>query len=189
MKSIRSGKTKNYRTLELSADDKMSRRKIENKIWRVYNSLPKTYTYTNPEGKTFKIFKSVLPKEDVPIAVRQLTYMVMNDIKKVNPYNAFSEWAKGLGRMSGLATKDFLWRRFKTDANTSAVYNKFNSYMYRNGYSASRYWFENVELKPMWKSIITASCELPSQTKGVRYDTLEIEYDYSSKEIYAYFTY
>lgn len=70
--------------------------------------------------------------------------------------------------------KEDIYRQFRTDPRTKPVYDKFNSYMYRNGYSARNYWFNNVMLS--WEeNFVFATCELPALSKGIHYDVLEID--------------
>lgn len=69
--------------------------------------------------------------------------------------------------------KEDIYKQFRTDPRTSSIYNKYNSYMFRNGYSARNYWFNNVTLD--WEeNFVFAYCELPKLSKGVHYGMLEI---------------
>lgn len=80
--------------------------------------------------------------------------------------------------------KKEVWNQFRV--LESAVYNHFNTYMYRLGYSASKYWFENVIFTNRGGSVITATLELPEKMSGIKYTALEILYDYSGVSLSAY---
>lgn len=120
--------------------------------------------------------------EDPQQAVESLTHMITGDYS-IDPYKALKEAAIYTKRKSGDNTRQFVWNRFR--AEESALYNKFNSYMYRQGYSARNYWFDNMsyEIEGSW---IKTYCELPERGKGVQYNVLEIDYDFSGNELNAY---
>lgn len=120
--------------------------------------------------------------EDPEQAVQALTHMIMAD-GNINPYKALKESAIYTKRKSGDNTRQFIWNRFRTEE--SALYNKFNSYMYRQGYSARNYWFDNVGFNKHG-SIIESYCELPEKASGVAYGILEIDYDFSGELLEAY---
>lgn len=171
MKNTRLNK-RYYQSVKISAGRK-KRETIESIVRKSYESLPKKY-------------KTMI--EDPELIINVTTNLIWADKGiKISPYAAIKSYAQQRGRMQKMGTKYDLWKSFRTDPETSAVYNKFNSYMYRHGYSASNYWFENVELK-IERSVIYATCNLPNTGKGVRYDSLEIEFDYSGGEISAYMT-
>lgn len=161
-----------YQRVKISAGRK-KRETIEDIVRKSYQALPQKY-------------KEMI--EDPETIIKATTNIIWVDKgRSISPYAAIKSYAQQRGRMQKMGTKYDLWRAFRTDPSTSAVYNKFNSYMYRNGYSARNYWFSNVEIK-VERSVIYATCELPKNSKGVRYDTLEIEFDYSGGEIVAYMT-
>lgn len=146
---------------------------------------------TTIEKLVAKAFYSLTKKEMQMIdnpeqIIKTVTNLIWADSQlSLSPYQAISAYAKQRGRLNKMGTKMDIWKMFRTDGETRSVYNKFNSYMYRNGYSASKYWFDNVTIK-IDRSVVFAICELPTKTKGVNYSTLEIEYNYSGGEIYAY---
>ena len=183
---MKSTRLPNYKDIEINRDQFDSKEQIEKLIRRVYNSIPKKYVYERSDIMPVKLFKPLI-ETDADLTIRNLAGQIWSDGQTTNPYKAFSELARSRGRKSWLGTKDEVWNLFRTDPSTSPVYNKFNSYMYRNGYSASQYWFVHSSIKRDG-AVIYATCELPEKTKGVRYDTLEIEYDKSSGEIVAYMT-
>lgn len=80
--------------------------------------------------------------------------------------------------------KKLIWDQFKKVEKQ--VYNHYNTYMYRLGYSASKYWFENVEFSSLDKTMVTTILTLPEKLTGeVKYSILEIIYDYSDFYIEA----
>lgn len=112
--------------------------------------------------------------QDAERYIQGFTNIIMADKERgqVDPYLAF----KSQTRSALIGTKEDLWRRFK--AEESQIYNKFNSYMYRQGLSASNYWFDNVDIF-VTNSIVKATCELPPRASGVQYQILFMQYDYS----------
>ena len=101
----------------------------------------------------------------------------------VNLYKAIRSYAQSsFNRVYSIQKKE-LWNEFRV--MESAVYNHYNTYMYRLGFSASKYWFENVVFSNKGGSVVTATLELPSKA-GVSYTALEIVYDYSGVSLQAY---
>lgn len=122
--------------------------------------------------------------EDPDQAIKALTNMIIfaGPEAKIKPYEALKQTASYAKKKTGDNTRQFLWNRFRNEE--SAVYAKFNSYMYRQGLSARNYWFKNVEFENNG-SYITATCDLPMRPKGIQYDLLEMSYDFSGQEFYA----
>lgn len=121
-----------------------------------------------------------------PAVIKSLSNQIWVDTyQSFNAYSKLKSYAESRYRQSWARTKNELYTRFRTDPETSSIYNKYNSYMYRNGHSAKRYWFDNVELK-IDGSWVISTCELPKLSKGVHYDQLEISFNYSNHEIEAY---
>lgn len=121
-----------------------------------------------------------------PSIIKSLTNQIWVDSFRSFPvYSQLYENAKSAYKHSWTGTKNWLYKIFRTDAQTSSMYNKYNSYMYRNGYSASKYWFNNVDMEEDGEWILT-TCELPKLTKGVHYEVLEFNYNRSTHEAEAY---
>lgn len=99
-------------------------------------------------------------------------------------YAAIKEAAETTYKKVYSSQKKEVWNQFRV--LESAVYNHFNTYMYRLGYSASKYWFENVVFTNRNGSVITATLELPEKMSGIKYTALEILYDYSGVSLSAY---
>lgn len=64
------------------------------------------------------------------------------------------------------------------------IYAKYNSYMYRQGFSSANYFYENAKIETNG-SIITITLELPTRAKAVPYQMLTITKDYSQDEFDA----
>lgn len=205
---MRSTRLPNYKDIIVSRDTYKSREDIENIVRAIYESIPNTYVYTKEGKQPVRLYKYTI-KEDAELTIRNLTSQIWLDSKKVdgvdvpvamNPYVSFSELARSSARSGNIGTKEELWKKFRTDPATSQVYMRFNSYMYRNGYSAKGYWMNNVELDTD-HNITYATCELPAleQLKPlskrsrrwkekVRFESLEIVFDRSSGEFSANLT-
>ena len=197
----------NYKDIVLSRDKYKSREEIENIVRAVYQSIPSTYVYTKEGKQPVRLYKYTI-KEDAELTIRNLTSQIWLDSEKINgewvpvsmnPYKSFSELARSSARSGNIGTKEELWKLFRTNAATSQIYMRFNSYMYRNGYSAKGYWMQNVDIDTD-HNITTATCELPSLDKlkplkvtrykkeKVRFELLKIIFDRSSGELTARLT-
>lgn len=121
--------------------------------------------------------------QDSEQIIKTLTNMIINEPANISPYKALKELAKYEKKRTGDNTKQFVWNRFRNEE--PSLYAKFNSYMYRNGYSARNYWFDNVSMDQDG-SLINCYCELPGVGKMVQYNMLEISYDFSGLEFNAF---
>lgn len=146
------------------------RSRIEYIVQRSYDALPKK-------------LKQYIDDPEQAIQVTTNLIMQSGSEGQVNPYEALRQVAVYRQKKSGDNTRAYIWARFRSEQ--PSVYAKFNSYMYRQGYSASGYWFDNVALSQEG-SHIEAICELPAKASGVAYFVLEIEYDFSGHELDAY---
>lgn len=145
---------------------------IEYIVARSYEALPKKY-------------KSFIESPDQIIKV--LTNMIVQSGEKgqINPYKALLENAKYKYRSSYAGTKEDIYKRFRQEY--SDVYNHYNTYVYRLGFSASNYFYTNVKLSQEG-SIVTATLQLPKKTTGIVYNELYIEMDYSGDYFFAEMT-
>ena len=136
--------------------------------------------------KTAKFLPKKLQSYVDEAVIKALTNQIWVDKEmSFSGYTALGEYAKSRYRHSMQGTKEELYRRFRTSPETQPVYNKFNSYMFRNGHSARNWWFQNVKFTGE-SSWIFATCELPKLSIGVHYELLEINFNYSNHEIEAY---
>lgn len=96
----------------------------------------------------------------------------------VDIYQSIKTYAEFKYNKTYSKQKKEIWELFKKVE--SSVYNHYNSYVYRLGYSASKYWFENVQFSNLDGSLVTTRLLLPPKAGGTIYNVLEIIYDYSS---------
>ena len=104
--------------------------------------------------------------------------------QRINIQKAFSSTAQTLSRHSGEGTRRFLFKILKSEWRS--VYNHYNTYIYGLGYSAAEYFYnpDNSSLN-QYGSSITITVNLPSKARGISYDTLTLEYDFSNEFSYA----
>lgn len=95
-------------------------------------------------------------------------------------YQSMLERAKFEYRHSGDRTAEYIYKAFREQY--PKLYKKYNSYMYRNGHSASQYFKQNFDGVGQGKEMII-NIELPKVVKGVYYQMLYIEFDWSGKLI------
>lgn len=93
-----------------------------------------------------------------------------------------NENVRVLERHEGIQTLRFVYRWFRT---TSWLYSWYNSFMYRNGFSASEYFYQNATYTSTGGRTATVIVPLP-KGKRTQYEFLEIEIDWSSNELEAY---
>ena len=191
-----SKKRKIYEGLKFEGQQTGSREFLYDLVADIYKSIPKRF-----EDEYGETIHKELQKDDEHRIIRLVSNMIYAG-ENVEPYAQIKSYIRQQYRSGWSGTKRDIWNAFKTDSETRPVYNKFNSYMYRNGYSASKYWFQNVKLERDRK-IIICTCELPdkSQLKSFKssyklrnirekvvYDELIIQYNYSDNTITANFT-
>ena len=104
--------------------------------------------------------------------------------QRINIQKAFSSTAQTLSRHSGEGTRRFLYKILKSE--WTSVYNHYNTYVYSLGYSSADYFYDpnNSDLTQE-SSYIVMNLKLPNKPRGVSYDTLSIEYDFSKEYSYA----
>lgn len=114
--------------------------------------------------------------EDTKQLEKTLTNLVMVTDEPIDVYKAIKSYSSQQQYKSGYPRKRELFQRFKNEY--PELFSKYNSYMYRHGFSASNYYFEHAKLS--WgPSEVTATVELPSVTSVVRYGILELTEEYS----------
>lgn len=137
---------------------------IETFVKMAYKSLPK--------------YAKAILDEDKERYIKTLVNIVKyGQEKAISPYKAFLSQARTLGRITVQARNIFA--RFRNEAPD--VYAKYNSYMYRNGYSASQYFYANAK----WNSTgsyIEIELELPKSANIISYNQLKIWLDASNAE-------
>lgn len=156
---------------------KRRRLSVAERVKRDYNRLSNRY-------------KKYL-QDDIAAVLTTVTHDIQKGLnldpttgKRVSAYELLKTSAQILAKHSGENTLRDLYRRFRTEE--SAVYAKYNSYMYRQGYSASQYFLENAYTENRQGangkngSIIEVYVELPRNSMGrISYNMLTITFDYS----------
>ena len=164
-------KSKSYfRKIGVVTKGRRKRSTIEYIVRKTYEALPKN-------------LKEYLDNPEQMISAVSNIIIQQGETAQVKPYEALKQAAEYMKKKSGDNTRQFVWNRFRLEEPT--LYAKFNSYMYRQGYSARNYWFENVGIRTE-KSWIETVCELPIRDTGVQYTVLEINYDFSGQVLQAY---
>ena len=147
-----------------------SRKETDYIAYRSYEALPKK-------------LKEFL-KEDKRQIIKTTSNLVnVSGESGLDVYQALKALAENRYSKVYSEQKKEVWDLFKKEE--TSVYNHYNSYIYRLGYSASKYWFENVKFSNVEGSLVTTSLELPVKMKGTIYTTLEIIYDYSTHFLQA----
>jgi hypothetical protein len=178
-----------------------------NKLVKRSDKYFKKLGVVTPEGKNKKTIEYIVRRsyEALPKRLKEFIENPERNIKvltntiiqagrggELKPYQAFVELAKNKQRSSYYGTKRDIFREFRVQE--PALYAKYNSYMFRRGYSSTKYWFDNVGITLDGK-IARTICELPSldlkpkKTAGRPrgfYSALEIQYDLSTGRITAY---
>ena len=114
--------------------------------------------------------------EDTKQLEKTLTNLGMVTDEPIDVYKAVKSYSSQQQYKSGYPRKRELFQRFKNEY--PELFSKYNSYMYRHGFSASNYYFEHAKLS--WgPSEVTATVELPSVTSVVKYGILELTEEYS----------
>lgn len=145
-----------------------NKKAIEYIIQRTYESLPK------------KIRKFI---KDPALTLKITANRVYQAGKSgFDVRGSLVELARHSRRAAWYETKQEIWSAFKEQETT--IYFRYNSYMSRNGYKSTSYWFDNVTIRQDGV-LITTICELPYfadplHRRRVKYQALEIRYDISS---------
>lgn len=129
-----------------------------------------------------KNLKQYIEDRQQLISIVTNTIIASGEVGQVNPYKAIQTYARQRKRRAGGGTAEFIFRRFREEY--PGLYSKYNSYVYRLGYSSSQYFYDNVEISETG-SVIEATLELPQKTSGVVYNQLNITYDFSGQDFWA----
>lgn len=168
LSELRKKKASFYRNIGVVDPYRMRKTTIDYIVERAYEALPK-YLQGYIED----------PEQLKKVTANMIAYSGRD--AKINPYEAIRQVAAYSRKKSGDNTRFFLWRRFMQEE--PSLYAKYNSYMYRKGYSGSRWWLENATLTQRG-SYIDAIAELP-ETGRVLYQALEMEFDFSGQDFSA----
>ena len=120
--------------------------------------------------------------------LQEISYMPKKERKAIKErstfkgsiaYNILKSSVRAQSRMDKILTKRENFKRFREEY--PSLYAKYNSYMYRQGYSSANYFYQNVETEYSPPSIVEFFLDLP----GKQYKVLYLEYNYSNHEFYA----
>lgn len=142
---------------------------------RSYEALPK-YLKRNVEEFDRKRW--------IQVAAHDLQYSGKQSGMDI--YKSIRNAAEGEFRNSHRGTARDIWAEFKSQERP--LYNHYNTYVYRLGYSASNYFFDNVNIK-IEEPIVYANLALPSKPGKYSYSQLVLKYNYSGgyfMEAYMY---
>lgn len=160
---------KNMQSNRIKKSDKKNKRKtIEEKLWEAYESFPEWQK---------KYFEDI----EASIAISKNAFEMGYDYnpdtgKRYTPKQMLFSQVERIITHSLETTKREIYRKFREEE--FSLYAKYNSYVYRNGFSSSQYFLKNAQMK-VQGSIVSITVPLP---KGKRksYDELVLEYDYST---------
>lgn len=160
MKSMQSNKIK-------KAKKKNKRRTIEERLWAAYKSFPEWQK---------KYFEDI----EAAIAISKNAFEMGYDYnpdtgKRYTPKQILFSQVERTITHSLENTKRELYRMFRKEI--PSLYAKYNSYVYRNGFSSAKWFLDNSSIK-VHGSIVTITVQLP-KGKKFSYKELVLAYDYS----------
>lgn len=150
-------------------------------LGNIQENTKKTFEYTTKDGEK-RISKGTSVKTRMRDIITEITNAINNtrDPSGYGPIELFATKIQHNKWESGLGDLETLYARFRTEA--PQVYAKYNSYMYRNGYSASQWFLDNSHSSSVQRgSIVTTTVVLPTlgSNKRVTYTTLTVVDDKS----------
>lgn len=158
-----------FRKVGVVQGDGRRKKAIEYIVQKSYEALPKD------------LKKYVEDPEQAKSAVYNII-MTSGGAGEIDPYNALKQYATHRKKKSGDNTKEYIYKRFREEK--SDVYSKYNSYVYRMGFSSAQWFKDNATLEQDG-SIVTATTPLPPKSRGVTYSQLVISFDFSGDYIDA----
>lgn len=156
--------TQNYKNSYLVKGD-LTFDQIRDEIINTYTTLPKWA-------------KKVLKEDRFKYANSITAQIMQSDEERFKPYTILKQIATTLSGRTPQALA--IYSTLRNEA--PSIYSRYNSYMYRQGLSASEYFYKNAEYEGRG-SIVTVSVNLPENGKRVIYSTLEIVIDMSKSLI------
>ena len=169
LSELRKKQSRYFQNIGIVQGDKRRSKSIKYIIERSYDALPK-------DLKGY-----IEDAEQIKANVYNLI-MASGKSGEIEPYNALRQYAMDRKRRSGNNTKEYIYKRFRQEV--SDVYSKYNSYVYRLGFSSAQYFKDNAKLEQDG-SIVTVTTPLPPKSRGVTYSQLVISFDFSGDYIDA----
>ena len=158
-----------FRKIGIVRGDGRRKKSIEYIVQKSYEALPKNLKkyVEDPEQVKTSVYDSI---------------MASGSAGEIEPYNAIKQYAMDRKKKSGDNTKEYIYKRFREEK--SDVYSKYNSYVYRLGFSSAQWFKDNAKLEQDG-SIVMVTTPLPPKSRGVTYSQLVIWFDFSDDYIDA----
>lgn len=158
-----------FRKIGIVRGDGRRKKAIEYIVQKSYEALSKNLKkyVEDPEQTKISVYNSI---------------MASGSGGEIEPYNAIKQYAMDRKKKSGDNTKEYIYKRFREEK--SNVYSKYNSYVYRLGFSSAQYFKDNAKLEQDG-SIVIVTTPLPPKSRGVTYSQLIILFDFSDDYIDA----
>ena len=169
LSELRKKQSRYFQNIGIVQGDKRRSKSIKYIIERSYDALPK-------DLKGY-----IEDAEQIKANVYNLI-MASGKSGEIEPYNALKQYAMDRKRRSGNNTKEYIYKRFREEKPD--VYSKYNSYVYRLGFSSAQYFKDNTKLEQDG-SIVIVTTPLPPKSRGVTYSQLVISFDFSGDYIDA----
>lgn len=139
----------------------LTKKEVKKKVEEIYQSLPQRD-------------KKILSAEKRAYINNIVNQIMESEEERFKPYKIFKQIAEYQSGRSVNARR--IYAMFRNEA--PSTYARYNSYLYRQGLSASEYFYQNAEYEGRG-SIVNVRVNLPENGKKVIYSTLEIEIDMS----------
>ena len=156
-----------------------------------------------PKGRTENTIRYIVTKayENLPknlkdfskgwkdSTIKYTTLSIMNSGEdgEIEPYKAMLKAISDTYSNSWEGTKRDIYKQFKDQY--PSLYSKYNTYVYRLGYSSAKYFYDNVDIEKRTGSIYTLKVKLPfklqKNDRTIIYDELVIIYNYSGPSMTA----
>lgn len=150
----------------IKATSKTKRESIEKYVNRTFEALPKYIQESLKEDK-YQNIQNIINN-----------IIVTGEAGVTRPYNALRQVGMRAAKRSTQAM--LIFSSFRN--NNPSLYAKYNSYIYKLGYSSANYFYKNAEYEGQGY-VVTVYLELPQNTNGVSYSTLSFEVDMGTSEI------
>lgn len=158
-----------FRKIGIVRGDGRRKKSIEYIVQKSYEALPKNLKkyVEDPEQVKTSVYDSI---------------MASGSAGEIEPYNAIKQYAMDRKKKSGDNTKEYIYKWFREEKPD--VYSKYNSYVYRLGFSSAQWFKDNAKLEQDG-SIVMITTPLPPKSRGVTYSQLVISFDFSGDYIDA----
>lgn len=158
-----------FRKIGAVPGDRRREKSIKYIVQKSYEALPKNLKkyVEDPEQVKSSVYNIIMASEGYGV---------------LDPYKALKQYATYRKKKSGDNTKEYIYKRFREEKPD--VYSKYNSYVYRLGFSSAQYFKDNATLEQDG-SIVMVTTPLPLKSSGVTYGKLVISFDFSGDYIDA----